>query len=155
MTRRATEKKLRSAARKGAAARRIPTRGKTRRGAVLLEAALVLWILLMLTFGLVEFAHFYFTQHNLTGAAREGARAGIPAGASNADITQAVTNTMSASGFSSDSYTMSISPDAGTAAQGTEINVTVSSTWGSVGIRPLGLIGADRQVVGVAVMQKE
>src|SRR3954452_15667604 len=52
-----------------------------RRGSKILEAALVFPILLALAFGTVEFGYYFYTEHNLACAAREGARAGVPTSA--------------------------------------------------------------------------
>jgi Flp pilus assembly protein TadG len=45
------------------------------RGAIVVEFALILPILLILLFGIIEFGRAYNTQISLQGAAREGARA--------------------------------------------------------------------------------
>lgn len=45
------------------------------RGAAAVELALVLWILVLLVFGIVEFGRAYNAKVELTGAVREGARA--------------------------------------------------------------------------------
>src|SRR3954452_22730745 len=45
-----------------------------RRGAEILEAALVLPIILSLIFGMVEFAYYFHVQHTVQAAAREAAR---------------------------------------------------------------------------------
>ena len=47
------------------------------RGVAAVEFALILPLLLALTFGLIEFGLFMYNQQVLTNAAREGARAGI------------------------------------------------------------------------------
>jgi Flp pilus assembly protein TadG len=46
----------------------------TQRGANLVEAALVLPVLLLLTFGIIELGHAYSVYQTITNAAREGAR---------------------------------------------------------------------------------
>ena len=53
---------------------------------------MVLPVLLLVSFGLVEFADFFYLKHILAGAAREGARAAILAGESdpNGAITRAI-----------------------------------------------------------------
>src|SRR6188508_1078119 len=56
-----------------------------RRGTEVLEMALVIPILMGLAVGLVEFGFFFFLQHNAQAAAREGARATVPFGATDAD----------------------------------------------------------------------
>lgn len=137
--------------------RPTPTiRRRTRRGNATLELALTLGILLSLTFGTIEFGHFFFVKNTLQGAAREGARAAIPGGASNTDVTTAVNNTLTAAGLDSTKYTVTISPsDVTTATPGTAVSVTVQGTWGTVGLRPLGLISSTKAVRGAAVMRKE
>jgi Flp pilus assembly protein TadG len=127
-----------------------------------LDAALVLPILLSLTFGTVEYGHYFYWKHTLQGAAREGARAAITPTAQNAEVTSAVNAAMNAAGIVPSKYTVKIRNVGDTAdinvasvASGTPVLVKVYSTWGSVGIRPLGLIGSAKQVTGQTVMRKE
>lgn len=136
--------------------------GSRRRGNAIMEAALVLPILLALSFGTVEFGYFFYVKHTLQGAAREGARAAILPSATNTTVQTAVSNTMTAAGFASSKYTLEIrnaSTDqaltVGTATSGTSIKVTVTSIWSEVGVRPLNLIAATKPVVGTTVMVKE
>ena len=49
-------------------------RGRTQRGAVAVEMALVLPLLLVLVFGIIDFGRAFNAQVTLTQAAREGAR---------------------------------------------------------------------------------
>jgi len=133
-----------------------------RRGSAVMDAALVFPVLLLLTFGCVEFGHFFFIKHTMQGAAREGARAAITPGATNTDVTSAVQIAMNAAGLLSSGYNVQVLNGAGTSsvsaasvAAGSPIQVRVSVGWGSVGVRPLGLIGTAKQVVGQTVMRKE
>jgi Flp pilus assembly protein TadG len=133
-------------------------RGRKFRGSAILDAALVFPILLSLTFGTVEYGYYFYVKHSLQGAAREGARAAIVPDATNANVTTAVTNAMSAAGLSSSGYQVTPSPaNVNGLAAGTSITVTVTCTWGTAGsgFRPLGLIGSNKQVKGVTVMRKE
>jgi Flp pilus assembly protein TadG len=130
------------------------------RGGAVLEMALVLPILLMLAFGTADYGYFFFVKHTVTGAAQVGARAAIPASATNANVTAAVANAMSAAGFQSASYTITLSPsDISTAADGSSIQVTVTCSWGTVGLHALpsamGGISNSKNVIGVATMRKE
>ncbi len=76
--------------------------------------------------------------------------------ASNSDVNSAVASAMSSYGLSASGYTVSITPgDVSGAAEGSQITVTVQCTWGTVGIRPLQLMSANKTVVGTAVMRKE
>src|SRR5712691_10594139 len=52
-------------------------RWRSRAGQSLVEMALLLPVLALLTFGLVDFGRAYYFQVSITNAAREGARVGI------------------------------------------------------------------------------
>ena len=65
--------------------KRARRRWRRRRGSEVLELALLLPLLLALTFGTVEFGFYFYLQHNIQAAAREGARAGVPYGATEGD----------------------------------------------------------------------
>lgn len=125
-------------------------------GNALIEAALVLPVLTSIAFGTIEYGDFFFVKHTLEGAAREGARAGITSTAINSDISTAVGNVMTAAGFSSSQYAITLSPtNVSGVAAGTNISVTVTCTWGTVGIRPMSLIPSTKSVTGTAVMRRE
>ena len=87
-----------------------------RRGSAVMDAALVFPVLLLLTFGCVEFGHFFFIKHTMQGAAREGARAAITPGATNGDVTSAVQVAMNAAGLSSSGYSVQVLDGAGTSS---------------------------------------
>lgn len=55
----------------------ILAHGRSRRGAEVVEAALVMPLLVMLVFGMVDFGLLIYNKAVITNAAREGARAGI------------------------------------------------------------------------------
>jgi Flp pilus assembly protein TadG len=133
-----------------------------------LELALTLGILLNLTFGTIEFGHYFFVRNTLQGAAREGARASIPPGATNTDVTTAVNSSLGAAGLpqatgaAGATVTVRIRNAADTAdldvatqTAGTAVLVKVQATWGNIGLRPLGLIASNKSVTGTAVMRKE
>jgi Flp pilus assembly protein TadG len=132
-----------------------------RPGSSVLDMALVLPILLALSFGTIEFGYYMFVKHNMQAAAREGARAAIVPSAVTSDVTTAVANVMAAAGLTQSGYTTSITDTNGntinvsTAAAGTAIKVTVQCSWGTVGVRPLGVISSSKVVAGTTVMRKE
>lgn len=64
------------------------------RGAALLETAITLPLVLLVTVSIFEFGRAYQTWQVLTNAAREGARVAILAGSSDAAVTDAVRNYM-------------------------------------------------------------
>jgi Flp pilus assembly protein TadG len=148
-------------------------RGRRHNGAALVELALTLGILFSICYGSIECGYFFFVKNTMEGAAREGCRAGIVAGATDASVTSEVVTYMqqaglvpngtSASGsggtFTVGNYTVVISPDitSGAATIGNNLQVTITATWGTVGsgMRPLGVISASKVISTVAVMRKE
>jgi Flp pilus assembly protein TadG len=67
---------------------------KSERGAALLEAAVTLPMLLLVSVGIFEFGRAYQTWQILTNAAREGARMAVLQDSSNTDIAARVTQYM-------------------------------------------------------------
>jgi Flp pilus assembly protein TadG len=127
-----------------------------RRGSEILELVLVLPLVLSLVFGMVEFAYFFHIQHNLTSAAREGARAGVPFGASRTDVDTAINKVMSSVGLKAGDFDVTVTPDdVLDAAAGTDVTVTISAKWSKVGVSPLGMISGNKLVKGAVVMRKE
>lgn len=121
---------------------------------------LVLPILLMLSFGVVDYGYYFYLKNTFQGAAQAGARAAVPATATNANVTTAIANVLTAAGLPSASYTVTLNPtDISTAAAGSSVTVTITTTWATVGTHALsssfGGISDTKQVVGVAVMRKE
>lgn len=146
--------------------RRIPFPRTGRRGNAVLDAAFVLPVLLAFVFGSVEFGAFFYTKHALQVASREGARVAIVSGSTANQITSVIEASMTASGYDRSSnpslYTIQFLNAAGTATvdpanitAGTGVMVRVSASWGTVGVRPMGLIGTGKDVVGQTVMRKE
>ena len=69
-------------------------RFRSEKGTALLEAAITLPLVLLVCVGIFEFGRAYQTWQVLTNAAREGARAAIITGTTDADITTRVRNYM-------------------------------------------------------------
>ena len=77
---------------------RINSRGKER-GAALIETAVTIPIVLLISVGIFEFGRAYQTWQVLTNAAREGARVSIIAGKSDDDVRNAVKKYMDVGGL--------------------------------------------------------
>jgi Flp pilus assembly protein TadG len=71
-------------------------RFRSQTGAALLEAAITIPIILLICVGIFEFGRAYQTSQVLTNAAREGARAAVITGTTDADVTTRVRNYMQA-----------------------------------------------------------
>ena len=135
---------------------------RRRSGNALLDLAFVLPILLMLTFGAVEYGYALYIKHALQGAAREGARAAIVAGASATSVQTAIDTSMQVAGFPQAKYTRpaTITPSNwASSAAGTTITVEVKTTWGTAGVHVLptylGGINVAKELKGATTMRKE
>src|SRR5579872_2554321 len=122
-------------------------------GGAVLEMLLVLPMLLMLSLGVVEYGYYAFVKNTLQGAAQTAVRAAIPASASNSDVTTAISTMMTAAGLQNSGYTVTLSPsDVSTASEGQSITVTITVSWGNLGVHALGStwggISDSRQVKG-------
>lgn len=131
-----------------------------RRGGSLLELILVLPILLMLSFGVVDYGYYLYLKNTLQGAALDGARAAIPASATNANVTATISSVMTAAGLQSSGYTVTLTPsDVSTAAAGANVTVRISASWANVGTHALGSawggISNSKTITATAVMVKE
>lgn len=69
---------------------------RSQRGAALIETAITIPMVLLVAVGIFEFGRAYQTWQVLTNAAREGARVSIIASSTDADVTTAVGNYMTA-----------------------------------------------------------
>ena len=136
---------------------------RVRRGNGVLEAALVLPVLLALSMGMVEFGQFFYMKHTIQAASRDGARTAILSSTTHSAAQTAITNTMNSANVANNKYTVTFQnastnatiTDVGTVTKGTGIKVTVSATAGTVSVRPLGVIPANKAIVGVTTMIKE
>ena len=112
--------------RKGASVHRA-----NRRGAALVEFALVVPIFLLCVVGSVELGRAIMVQEALTDASREGARVGIIDGALTSDVTTAVDNYLT--GVSITGAQINVTPtNPGLSADGTQVTVSVSIAFNSV-----------------------
>ncbi len=85
----------------------IKRREKTRsRGTAIVEAAVVLPLLLLLTLGAIEYGWLFLKAQQITNAARHGARVRVRPAADDQEALDAVTTLMTAAGISD--YTTTI-----------------------------------------------
>jgi Flp pilus assembly protein TadG len=80
---------------------RTHTRRRGERGAALLEAAITIPLILLVSVGIFEFGRAYQTQQVLTNAAREGARLAVLEGPTDADVRTRVNNYLTGGGLTS------------------------------------------------------
>ena len=96
-----------------------------RRGAAIVEFALIAPVFFALILGIIEFGRMLMVEQILINAAREGARASTLSGETDAQVTSVVSTFMSNSRISG--YTQTLSPTlASSPASGTALTLTVS-----------------------------
>ena len=121
------------------------TNQRERKGAVLVEAAVVLPILLLLVLGIIEFGRGMMVVQLLTNGAREGARRAVLNGATNS-IVETHVKTVVASSVGCDQadvvVAVTLTPDPANSTSGNEVadaetgdlvNVEVSVAYDKVG----------------------
>jgi Flp pilus assembly protein TadG len=114
---------------------------KSRRGTVLVEMALVLPILLLITFGAIEYSYYFLASTKVNLAARAGARAAILPSATDATVQAAVTTAMTDSGLPVSNPACTYTPGLNVAS-GQMITVTVTIPASQVTIVNMsGLLG--------------
>jgi Flp pilus assembly protein TadG len=125
-------------------------------GLATIEMAMVLPLLMLLTLGVIEYGWMFLKSQQITNAARQGARAGAPPDAGNAEVENTVDAIMSSSGMGSSGYSVDTDPAADGLASGTTFTVTVSVPYSNislVGILPL--LPSPTNLVAAVSMAKE
>ncbi len=111
-----------------------------RDGASAVEFALVAPILFTLVFASIDCARAMMGMDLLANAARTGGRVASITNKSNSDVTTAVNNQVTNSGFASAQTTIAVNGSTGTDVQtaktGDQITVTVSMTYDSISWLP-------------------
>src|SRR5947207_5936953 len=97
---------------------------RSRRGAAIIEFALLAPVLFMLVLGMIEFGRVLMVAQLLTDAAREGGRLAVVAGSNTDKVTSTVDSFLTNAGVNG-AHT-SVSPDPSAANQGDSITVTVT-----------------------------
>ena len=136
-------------------------RRRPRRGAAVLEAALVLPLLMILIFGGIEFGYAFFVKHSLQNAARSGARAGVVAD-SNAEVQTAVDNALSGMGLGAVRKTVRVvdiygrNVNVATMGEGRDLVVTVDADWNQFSVFVVPFTGVNLGTLrGQVVMRRE
>ena len=105
----------------------------SRRGVVLIEAALALPMLLLLTFGMIEYGWLFLQHQQITHAARRGARVGITIDATTAQVQTAIATYMDSAGLGGSGYAVTIAPaDISTLDKGQVLTVSVEVSYENI-----------------------
>lgn len=131
-------------------------KNRTFRGTATIEMALVLPLLMALTFGLIEYGWIFLKLQQVTEAARHAARIGVTADATNGDITNAVAALMDDAGLGASGYEVAISPGetAGLTA-GEPLKITVAVPYENIELIGVPLIPVPPSLRASVTMAKE
>ena len=123
------------------------------RGAALVEMALVLPILLLLTFAVIEYGWLTFRASQVNQAARHGARIAVRPAATVEEIEAAVASIMQGAGLTD--YTMSITPEDPDTEVGDLVTVVVSVDYGPISLTGSSFVPVPATIIGNVTMAKE
>ena len=135
-----------------------PSRRGTRRGkrcgSVAVEFAMVAPLLFLFVFGSIEFGRAFMAVHALEGAALDGARTAIIAGASTTDVETAVANALSGTGITG--YTVVVSPSNLSAMnQWDPVTVSLSVSYTNISWLPAPRFMTNVTLEGSSTMPRE
>jgi len=126
------------------------------RGSLTVEAALLLPLVFMLTFGLIEYGWMFLKQQQITNTARQSARLGAMVDSTNATVSSNISTMMSNYGLNSSGYTATISPaNVQTAARGSQVSVTISIPYSNIDVTGFTLLPMPATISAKVSMQKE
>lgn len=124
--------------------------------ALIVEVALVLLLLIILTFGGMEYGWLFLRVQQVTNAARGGARVAVLPDATNAEVQQTVNEMMGDWGMAGSGYTVQISSADITALDtGEMITVTVQVPGQNVRLLNMAIFPAPATLTGAVTMAKE
>jgi Flp pilus assembly protein TadG len=125
-------------------------RDRRRRGIALVEAAIVLTILLMVTIGTLEYGWMFVNLQRITNAARQGARVASVSGAADTDGEAHMTNILGSIPVVSSDVQFSVNAD------GEDIvTATVVVNTSAVGLVNWDLLPMPEQLQAVVTMARE
>ena len=130
-----------------------------RRGLVVTEAALILPLVLLLTFAVIEYAWMFLRTQQITNAARSGARVGATADATSADVLLAVQSWMDRASLGSSGYQVSIATpedaDVGALESGQVLTVQVTVPYANITLTGMPMVPTPAQLRSSVSMAKE
>lgn len=127
---------------------------KYRRGAAVVEFALVAPLFFMLVFGMIEYGRMLMVQQILTNASREGARMAVLDGSSPTQITASVQNYLQNATINGANVTVTPNPPSG-AGYGEPVTVEVSVGFNQVSWLPSPMYLGGRTLRATTVMRRE
>lgn len=119
----------------------------------MVEMALVLPILLLLTFAVIEYGWLTFRASQVNQAARHGARIAVRPAATVEEVMDAVAEIMEGAGLAE--YTLTITPSDPAIDVGEPVTVNVSVDYGPISLTGSSFVPVPDTLVGNVTMAKE
>jgi Flp pilus assembly protein TadG len=129
--------------------------GRRRRGAAVVEFAIVVPIFFLMVFGMLEFGRMIMVHQLLTGAAREGARQAVVNGATADDVEQTVRDYLTATSVDGQEATVSVTPDLATADTGVKVTVETGIKFEKVSWLPAPFFLREVTLSATSIMRHE
>lgn len=108
------------------------------------EAALLFPLLLLIVLGLIEYGWAFLQAHEVTNAARSGARVGILPSATNSDVSAKVAEMMNNAQLGSSGYSITFAPaDVSKVAAGQNVTITVNIPYSKMSLFGVPLAGLE------------
>jgi Flp pilus assembly protein TadG len=128
-----------------------------RLGVVLVETALIFPILLLLTFGLIEYGWLFLKMETLANASRRGARIAARPDATSGEVIEAINNMMTAGGVDPGRYQVTLDPaDISSVETGDVVTVrVVVDDYDSISLTGSPLFPVPEQIEGEMAIAKE
>ena len=127
---------------------------KKRRGASVVEFAIVAPVFILLVFGMLEYGRMVMVQQVLTNASREGARRAVLDGTTTADVEATVNGYLESGSISGATITVTPNPPSG-AETGDPVNVTISVPFSNVSWLPSPMYLGATELESTTVMRRE
>ena len=124
-----------------------------RRAAAMVEMAIVLPVLLLLTLGLIEYGWVFLRVSQVNMAARHGVRTAVRPDATDVNVTAAVAVMMTDAGIKSDQYTLTHTDL--NVLIGTPVTVQISVDYSKLSLTGSSLIPLPDKIQGRGTMSKE
>jgi Flp pilus assembly protein TadG len=131
-------------------------RRRRRRGAQMVEFAIILPVLVLLLFGIIQYGWIFLKTSQLNQAARMGSRVAVRPAATEDEVRGAIDDVMASARLTSSGYTVSIS-DLGVAV-GDPVEVQIDVNYANndnIELLGLSLLPRPDSLHGRAVMAKE
>ncbi len=140
---------------RGGATGRSPQRRESS-GVVTVELALTVPILLLLTFGLIEYGWMFLKSQELTNAVRRGTRVAVRADATTSDVVATIDEMMNAADLGGSGYQVTITPsDVSSAVSGDVVTVEISVPYENITLANTPIIPTPSTLQASTSMAKE